>query len=498
VAVSLGCHVVGGAFPKPSHEDTNTILLGIRTRISRVPPTPGDVFKNFTKFVDGWIKRNFKPLSPDVSVDFEDWIKRTGYSDGRCKELRDIYEKIDIQAIRFGKIPFKYRRVKCFVKDEAYATYKHARGIWSRSDAFKCLFGPFTKAIEDVLYTHPSFIKHVPVANRGRYIYDKLFRRTATYIATDYTAFESHFTSKLMAACENRLYKYLFSGHPERKMLCHLLKVLGSKNSCSFKRVNVTVPARRMSGEMNTSLGNGFTNLMVFLYVQTQLGNSDFDCVVEGDDLLGTFKGTTPTSSDYASMGFNVKIETHQNLNEASFCGLIFDPSNYVVVPDPFKIIMKTGWTSKFYRNASDKTKMELLRSKALSCMHQYPGVPIVTEFSKYLLRVTEGHKYKLECNIGSFMRNQFSSTFVDKPVEHQTRELMSKMFKFDIPEQLELESFFRRQVGLKPLLHPAIDCRITATQRDYDNRFVVPDVFGASQVVLRVLRNPLGFCLRN
>lgn len=278
-----------------------------------------------------------------------------------------------------------------------------------------------------------------------------------------------------------------------------MLKVLKGTNKCSFKDVDVNIKARRMSGEMNTSIGNGFVNLAMFCFTQEVLENRDFDCVVEGDDCLGRFFGTVPTCKLYADLGFTVKIDTHTDLCRASFCGLVFSPKNFVSVTDPMKSFMKTGWISAKYSRCSDRMRLRLLRGKALSMLHQNLGVPIVQNFSNYLLRCTAGVKELVNSALSNYERNEILELIPNfdkvafKPIEFETRLVMEQTFGWPIEEQLAIEYYFDHLVVLKPLVHPSIISRLTHDQIDYFRRYVAPLVLGENYMPLRVARNPSG-----
>jgi len=256
--------------------------------------------------------------------------------------------------------------------------------------------------------------------------------------------------------------------------------------------VAVNIKARRMSGEMCTSLGNGFTNYMVFLFVHSNLGNHDYDCVIEGDDCLGVFRGITPTSKDYANLGFTIKIELHRDLRTASFCGLVFG-DNHVVVTDPIKVVLKTGWASAQYAHTSDKSRLELLKSKALSVAHQYPAHPILSSFARWLLRCTAGIRFKLDSHTSPYERELFygylcSKIDLNAPVELETRLLVQKVFKVDLDDQLMLESYFDGLNRIEPIWHPALLDYFSKDMVDYDLKYVYPyKTLGEDCVNLRV-----------
>jgi len=364
----------------------------------------------------------------------------------------------------------KMNKVSCFIKDEGYPEYKNARGIYARSDYFKVIFGPLCKAMEDVLYKHPSFIKHVPVIDRARYVYNKLGGRD-NYISTDYTGFECHFTPNIMHIIEFQFYEHLFKHLPSYDKLTKCMKVLVGYNECRFKQLKATILARRMSGEMNTSLGNGFANYMLFLFVNHQLGNTNYDCVIEGDDCLGVYDGVLPTTQNYADCGFTVKIEHRTRLELASFCGLIFDTDSFVSIADPTKHILNVSWCSLKYADSGDKTRRELLRGKGYSLMYQYAGVPILQSLGECILRLTQGSRYKLD--LSYYETKQFSTNVSVQEISMSTRTLMSEVYGYTIEDQLCLEKFYSSLSNLDDYFHPLIYDHCNLDQRHYYDNYV-------------------------
>jgi len=304
-------------------------------------------------------------------------------------------------------------------------------------------------------------------------------------ITTDYTAFESHFKRPVFDACEFQLYEYMTSRLPEGRLFMERVRrVIGGVNQIAFKYVNATVPCGRMSGEMNTSLGNGFTNLMVFLFLNSELGNENVDCLIEGDDCLGSFYGLPLTGEMYERLGFTVKIVYPPKANVASFCGQIFDFETLTVITDPHKVIMNLAWVHPLYCGMSERTSRALLRSKAMSVLAQYPGCPILQEMAVAYIRLTQGVTPKLDSSLSIFEREQqlaFMKGFIMedrvRPVAMATRELVEELFGFSVQSQMLIEQYFRDTSAICPITHPFVYDRVTQVQYEYDARYVRPDL---------------------
>lgn len=329
-----------------------------------------------------------------------------------------------------------------------------------------------------MVYACPYFIKHVPVADRAALLCSRL-GRSIFNMASDYTAYEKHFT-QLVYLVEMLLYKHMLQRVPQAKWIVQMIDaILRGINTCFFKFLTAEIPAGRMSGEMNTSLGNGFMNLMLYLFLNRYSGNTYCDALVEGDDLIGSHNGKKLLADDYRRLGFTIKIEYFERVHEASFCGLIYDPEDLVSIPDPHKVLLNVGWTSARYLNSSDKTRRQLLRAKGLSMLYQYAGSPIIQSLAQYIIRLTDGLRYKFPGEWTNWQKTHFKSDAVAKPVGFRTRMLMEKHFRYSVSEQYILEKYFDETQVLQPMDMPILKSHFTRDQRTYWRRFVttkIPD----------------------
>jgi hypothetical protein len=268
--------------------DPYTFACGYKQRLFRkVPePMPGKLAA-LGAYVDKWCSLNIKPVRP---LSFTDWLKTTGYNEHRKQQL--LCENMELR----GGFPTKRQceHVDTHGKHESYPEYKHMRVINSRCDAFKAFSGPYFKAIEEELYKHKFFVKHMTPEERMQRVLD-LNNAGGYCYATDYTAFESHFTPAIMNALELRLYRHCLIHYPQAaKLLCDTLS--GTNRMRTRSGIRASCPGRRMSGDMCTSLGNGFSNLMLVKYIVESRGGT-FDGIVEGDD--GLFVSSIPLDDTF-------------------------------------------------------------------------------------------------------------------------------------------------------------------------------------------------------
>lgn len=487
--VSLGMHIEGVVLPHVDTRDPDTLRDGVCARMGKeLPGRRGDFLAEISKTTKTWLLENFRPLAADSDFTFDTWIEGTNYDLARKNELREIYENVICPLERKGK-NFKHFIVKLFAKDECYVDFKHARGIYARDDVAKVFFGPWFKLIENELYKNPTFIKHVPVKDRADYIYDRLYQEGNVYVQTDYSSYEAHFDSDLMANCEFLLYQHALENIPGSEIPLNVMReVLMGNNRVFNKYIDVIVRASRMSGEMNTSLGNGFSNYML-MYNQCKRLRLPCIGVVEGDDGLFTFPiHSKPATKDFDSCGCLIKLEVFSKISEASFCGLLFDEEDRQIVADIRKIMASLSWSSKQYVGASKNTHLALLRCKAMSMIVQYPSCPVVASMSRCVIRLTKHINTKKIIERGRFDLytrekmlyglNNYKHN-LNAPVGLGTRILVEHLWGFSIELQVKLEEYFSRLESIQPVNSDEFIDLFPLSWRKYYDSFVVELVPG-------------------
>jgi len=463
-----------------------------------LPERDRDVASRFKEFVRVWVKKNLRPLGPECDVSFDTWLEASSYTRYKKQSLRELYNR----TVALGDDDFNpYNNFcKCFIKDEAYASFKTPRGIFARKDEFKLRVGPIFKRIEEELTKIDHFIKKIPVNERAAYIYSRFGDISACLgridenlmrcMATDYTAYESSFSKEVMNDCEMILYDYMTCQIPEGKQFMRLIRhVLQGTNDCRFARVRARLQAGRMSGEMNTSLGNGFTNLMLFLFAMEEFGCVDYDCLVEGDDGIGVYVGPQIPDSFYAQLGFTMKVSYHLTLNTASFCGQIFDFETLTVITDPMKVLLNFSWVNIKYFAMSNKVRMGLIRSKALCLIYQYPGCPILQAFAQRMLTLSEGFSPVIESTSDSWKMQIVAQAIKNhcpvRLVSMSSRELMQQVFGISILDQVILENYFLTFRDVQPIEHPILSSYFKIDWIIYDLAYT-SDRFGPHIVPYR------------
>lgn len=459
---SLGPHLLGACPPHPDTGDATTLLAGVLKRIGTEPPLPKELeLVEFERFVYRKIREWFPRLSKNTDVSFNTWIEGTQYSRARKEELRRVYNKL-VESGEYDDM--KHELAKCFGKAEVYPEYKHSRGIFSRTDEYKVMVGPYFKAIENIVYKHPAFVKHVPVKDRPNHIMEVIQPvEGETVDANDFSSFEALFRKRLMLICEMQLYTYMTEELPGKNFFLNRLGAMVDKNELVFKWFTVFLEATRLSGGMETSLGNGVSNLLFIHFAAERKGCTNVRAVVEGDDSLFAYVGPRLQSEDFENLGLSCKLERHENIETASFCGIIFDPIERRTITDPRKVIGSFGWGDGKYARCKDSKKRRLLRCKALSLAYQYPGCPVIWALAEYGLRVTASY------NIGEILAKDsalgwWKRSLLMEAVNHQheivieepgpaSRLLVEQLYGISMESQIHIEKYLLCKKDFGPIV---------------------------------------------
>lgn len=440
-------------------------------------PVPDPVlFEEFEEFFGATMRELFRPLASDLVFSFEDWLDSTSYTSAFKDRLRTEKDTMDQNGGYFVTLDKRNRNmdVHTFTKDEHYGEYKHARCINGRVNETKILMGPVFKMIEQVVFAHPAFIKKIPISDRPQYMLD-IFEGPGTVMDSDFSSLEATFVRNIMRL-EVQFYLYMLRDREEfADAKVFLEEVLMGMNRCDAKFFTLWVEARRMSGENNTSLGNGLFNLGINLFAYHKLGLcwKTIKMILEGDD--GKFKSPTgvhPSSAFYTRLGASIKITLVEDITKASFCGLVFDMEEKRNIADPRKVLADFGLTTMQYAGSRAPVHKGLLRSKALALAYQYPCTPIISALASYGLRVTSGHDtsalkylrrervYKwAPTDIGAFTGSNGFKTVRQLRLEAnvgapgpRTRLLMEELFDVSVEQQLRIESYLNSLTKVQPL----------------------------------------------
>jgi len=389
ISRTLPIYFVGAANYRPDPDFPPNVVIGCLARVGMdAPKVDGRIMAAIKNFTLSFCHQYLTPLDP-ARVDFYTWIESTPYTRKRKDNLIKTWEAnpSDDPGTVSGSTDNK-----SFIKDEAYPEPKAPRAINSKADWFKCYSGPLFGAIGKDVFQLEWFIKTVPVRDQPEHLISVLYDLFSPISNNDATSYEAHFKKIIMTNIEFVVYFYMCQFSPIYMDKMHkIYKALTGKQTLFFKHVWLTVPAMRCSGEMNTSLGNGLTTVLLVLFI-AWVRQAIVRLKAEGDDNLSVwqFEDAVPTERDWAELGWVMKVERPNCISSASFCGNIFDLDDQRVIVDPRNALLDFGWVRKAYVGVGPKVLKQLLRSKALSMAHQYNGCPILGLFGRHVVGLTK------------------------------------------------------------------------------------------------------------
>lgn len=189
--------------------------------------------------------------------------------------------------------------------------------------------------------------------------------------------------------------------------------------------------------------------------------------MIEGDDSVFRLAYSEAlTTEEFASLGLNTKIELHDRLSTASFCGNVFDEQDLVNLVDPGRILRRLGYFDVKYLNARRTTQLGLLRAYAFSIYYMYHGCPIVEAAARMLLRVSRGVYAKMDTlNYFKFAEGEqipcteqkMFEKFPPNQVGIGSREIVFSLFNYDYDEQIECERYLDSIHTIQPLYMPIV-----------------------------------------
>lgn len=284
-----------------------------------------------------------------------------------------------------------------------------------------------------------------------------MFRRPVA-VGLDASRFDQH-VSRQALGWEHSIYCLCFPRARQRRRLARLLRWQLENRCVGFTpdgRLRYTVDGGRMSGDMNTSLGNCVLMCsMIHAYatlrgVRVQLANNGDDCVVfmEASDLDRFMAGLDDW---FLAMGFSMAIEPPcYDLERVEFCQtqpVWVGPGagDYLMVRHPKWAIAKD--TVSVHPLDTDKLFRGWLNAVGQGGLAMTGGVPVFQEFyqsyirnGNFLRSMSTGHSWGVRTLIRGMKRTYGA-------VSPRTRLSFWVAFGVTPDEQVCLERFYSSMV---------------------------------------------------
>jgi len=446
--------------------EINTLERGVKERVFYVKkdgvfvppprPLPGHFAATLAQSREQLIK--FLPrIAPLSRADFVSTFRGP---------KRKVYDAAFSSLLRRG-FCVKDAWIKVFVKyektDFTRKTDPVPRIISPRSARYNIEVGRFLRPLEErifrslaKLFGQPTVFKGMNAAQSGRLMRAKWNRfRDPVAVGADASRFDQHVSVEALA-WEHAIYLECFPRILHRSRMASLL-AMQLENVCIGYTANGRLKYRtsggRMSGDMNTSLGNCLIMCVMFhayashVGVDVELANNGDDCVIimESRD-LGRF--SCGMSDWFLAMGFDMVIEKPCYVfEEIEFCQthpvwVGPDHDSYIMVRHPKWAIAKD--TVSVHGWQSEPLYLGWLHAVGTGGMAATGGVPIFQDFYATYLRY--GRYHAAAGDGQSWGVRQHSKGMVRQYGDVLPRTRASFYWAFGVTpsEQLILEEFYR------------------------------------------------------
>lgn len=346
-----------------------------------------------------------------------------------------------------------------FPKVEKAIKNGHERPIQARSVRFNLMLMRYLKHNEGTCYhhvdqlfnglgsEHPTVMKHYNAIDRASIIEDKWNRfQKPVAVGLDASRFDAHVTPELLSF-EHDIYKRWFPGDKTLKRLLDCQMLNKGEIKIGGHHVKYSHLGGRMSGDINTSLGNVILMCaMVYSYLERKQ-KFPFEFVNDGDDcLLIVEREDLPylrgLRNHFALMGMDLTVEDPVHcLEEIEFCRShpVFNGERYVMCRPPMDGMYKDLSTVKNERYPHYRCCVGRSVREAGTLLHQ--GLPIGQELYRLLPSCARGKDVVMEYGWGRGLRGPSSHTTVTP----EARASYYQAYGITPAEQIALEEKLKK-----------------------------------------------------
>lgn len=388
---------------------------------------------------------------------------------GGAKRTRYLNATDDVMSFGISK---QDATIKMFVKSErlqpdSAKPNPDPRAIQFRNARYCVELARFLKPIEEHLYALSGVGAGVPSSRAIAKGLNQVER--AELLAWKMSQFDDPVVLSLDAS--------RFDQHVDREALkiehsiylacCHdpffaLLLSWQLDNKCFTSRgMKYKVSGKRMSGDMNTALGNCV--LMIVMLVAFMVWCRKWDVLDDGDDVLliverrDVARVIATAKEGFLEFGHELKVENvASRLEHIVFCqsqAIEYAPGRYKFVRNPWKVLSCALSGVKYFNQAGARAR--LLYSIGLCELILGLGVPVLQAFSLAVLRncgVDRGLDLPPDGSLMSRVRRELRTlglrtlTRVDpQPVDMCARVSFEAAFGMAIHEQIRVESLLEK-----------------------------------------------------
>jgi len=262
-------------------------------------------------------------------------------------------------------------------------------------------------------------------------------------LCLDHSRFDSHCTVPLL-----RIEHEYYQRHNDHPLLRQLLHWQLDNRGATKNGTTYFVPGTRMSGDMNTGLGNNVLNYGMLRAWLDRSGVKGY-VYLDGDDSVILLERKDrarllPVEEHFAGCGHETRYTQEEDeFERVEFCQCrpVFDGRAWRMVRNPFRMLARIAWTVNPI--PCETFMLRLVRSIGLCELAVSNGMPVAQEVALAIIRAGKGRIWK---GVDAYKRaamERFGPTKVKAfPVSMEARDSFAKAWDIPVAKQLEFEKW--------------------------------------------------------
>lgn len=349
-------------------------------------------------------------------------------------------------------------RIKAFVKAERFDPLEKVepdpRMIQARDPRYNLMLSTRLRNVEHYVYGLinnglPMVAKCLNPSQRFDLLREKWIRFVdPVCVSLDSSRWDMHISSEILSV-EHEFYNSCYPGDP---LLQRMLK-MQTKNVCTTSNgLRYVVNGGRMSGDMNTGLGNILLACGMAISGMRQLGIKHYQLLDDGDDILAIVERSSLDKlvanlpRIFLEFGQELKIENvTSDIRQVVFCQSkpTWNGERYIFARNWRKILSQSCCGTKHW---NDPHMVRAMFGLLGDCeLAQHAGIPIIQSFAQQLQLLSLGKRARVSCldssyqyRIGSWGLNL--SSVKPKVITTRARVEFAEVWGVEISEQVEIE----------------------------------------------------------
>lgn len=428
--------------------------ISLRNRVLQAVPQPDrSLVRDAQKVahrISGWLGRH-------APADAE-WVE--SYTGRKRTMYANAYWDLTMTPLNRSD-----RFLKSFIKGEKVSDVsRDPRMIQARNPRYNICLGNYLKPIEHKLYNIKGTRQLTKLLPRSRLIAKGLnhTQRAAllktklkegwTCISLDASRFDAHVSRELLQV-EHAVYQGCYPGDSTLQRLCswQLVNHGWTSNGIRYK-----CPGGRMSGDMNTALGNCLLIVIMLATIMRRLSCKprDWDMLCDGDDTLLFLPPHRVALLNqvldlFNKFGMEMKLDNiTKDYHQILFCQCkpIITSTGYRMVQNPDKITSISVCSSKHFLHPQTIDGFLTVLGKCYLSI--YHGVPILQAMAECYIRNGRGklpRTIEMSGILYRAKREVESATFHDgtSPITEEARLSFEEAWGYSPTEQRTIENFY-------------------------------------------------------